>query len=393
MKGSIFIFVLYSLCSTLSACQEEAHTVPVFPPHKDPEIEDPVVEFYDWEESRSKILASTDMVLLYGGGHHRTPYRWDKERLGSYVEYIDTEQQSHWLFDSFLFLEIMDTGMGGGNKMFAKGYNLESANQADWTKLIDYYFQSQTGIGALDACIKETSSVLGTPQQKHQIVISIPEPIVYQHPEQASSSTTYWGKIDNQALDFSNSADRIKACKWYIDQVRAKFNEKKYQQIELAGFYWLAEKATDTRDILNAVAIYLNKLKYSFNWIPYYGADGYNQWKSLGFNFAYFQPNYFFNESVPDSRLEDACEKALAYDMNMELEFDDNALSSRGKAYRLKNYMQAFKKHGIWEKKRLAYYQGSASLLALKNSGNTADTELYHEFCKFVISRPLRDSH
>lgn len=200
-------------------------------------------------------------------------------------------------------------------------------------------------------------------------MISIPEPIVYQHPEQASSSTKYWGKIDNQTLDFSNSADRIKACKWYIDQVRAKFNEKNYQHVELAGFYWLAEKATDTRDILNAVAIYLNKLKYSFNWIPYYGADGYNQWKSLGFNYAYFQPNYFFNESVPDSRLEDACQKALTYDMHMELEFDDNALNSRGKAYRLKNYMSAFKKHGIWEKKRLAYYQGSASLLTLKNQG------------------------
>ena len=52
--------------------------------------------------------------------------------------------------------------------------------------------------------------------------------------------------------------------------------------------------------------------------------------------------------------------------MHMELEFDDNALNSRGKAYRLKNYMNAFKKHGIWEKKRLAYYQGSASLLTLK---------------------------
>ena len=114
------------------------------------------------------------MVLLYGGGHHRSPYAWDKGRLGSYVRYIDTEQRSHWMFDSFLFLEIMDTGTGGANKMFAKGYNLESAIQADWSKLIDYYFQSETGIGALDTSIKEASSVLGTPQQKRQIVISIP---------------------------------------------------------------------------------------------------------------------------------------------------------------------------------------------------------------------------
>lgn len=348
---------------------------------------------YDWEKNRKELLASTDMVLFYGGGHHRTPYKWDKERVSPYVCYVDTENKSHWLFDSFLFLEIMDKGIGGGNKMFAKGYKLESANQTDWLKLIDYYLQSETGVGAIDASVKETVSVLGTPKQKHRIVIAIPEPIVYQHPERSVSSTKYWGEIDNKILDFSNSEDRIKACKWYIDQVRAKFDEKQYQHVELAGFYWIAEQAADTRDILNAVAIYLNKLKYSFNWIPYYNAVGYNQWESLGFNYAYFQPNYFFKESTPDSRLDDACSKALAYDMHMELEFDDNALNRKGKGYRLKNYMNAFKKYGIWKKKRLAYYQGGSALLALKNSKDSVDTQLYHEFCQFVISRPIRKSH
>ncbi|UVV54349.1 DUF4855 domain-containing protein [Bacteroides thetaiotaomicron] len=134
---------------------------PTLPSGNDPEINDPVVEFYDWEKNRTELLTSTDMVLLYGGGHHRTPYTWDKERVSSYIRYVDTDNQSHWLFDSFLFLEIMDTGTGGANKMFAKGYNLESANQADWTKLIDYYFQSETGIGALDASVKEASAILG----------------------------------------------------------------------------------------------------------------------------------------------------------------------------------------------------------------------------------------
>ncbi len=393
MKRIIFIILLCSIYNVLGACQGEDHTVPTPPSDNNSEINDPPVELYDWEKKRTEIPASTDMVLLYGGGHHRNPYTWEKDRISSYVRYVDTQEQSHWLFDSFLFLEFMDTGIGGANKMFAKGYDLESANQTDWIKLIDYYFQSENGIGALDTSIKEAIAILGVPQQKHQIIISIPEPIVYQYPKQASSSTKYWGKIDNQTLDFSTPADRIKACKWYINQVRAKFKEKNYQHVELAGFYWLAEKATDTSDILNAVSIYLNKLKYSFNWIPYYGADGYNQWKRLGFKYAYLQPNYFFNESIPDSRLKDACQKALTYDMHMELEFDDNALNSRGKAYRLRNYMAAFKEYGIWEKKRLAYYQGGASLLALKNSGNPIDTQLYHEFCQFVISRPIRNSH
>ncbi|MFR7682363.1 MAG: DUF4855 domain-containing protein [Bacteroides thetaiotaomicron] len=31
------------------------------------------------------------------------PYTWDKERVSSYIRYVDTDNQSHWLFDSFLF--------------------------------------------------------------------------------------------------------------------------------------------------------------------------------------------------------------------------------------------------------------------------------------------------
>lgn len=388
MKRTLLTLLISWIATGFMACENEDLPVPSFPKPEIPEL--PAEAIYDWEMNRTNILSSTDMVLLYGGGHHRSPYEWDKERLKAYVTYVDTDQKSHWLFDSFLFLEIMDKGEGGANKMFAKGYKLESANQTDWTNLIDYYFQSEKGIGALDRCIGEAKSSMGNPKKKHQIIISIPEPIMYQHPEQATSSSTYWGQINNKTLDFSIVADRIAACQWFIDRVRARFNEKRYENVELAGFYWLAEKATDTRNILNTVANYLSDLKYSFNWIPYYGADGYNQWDSFGFNYAYFQPNYFFSDQTPLSRLEDACSKALQYNMNMELEFDDDALESRGRAYKLRDYMQVFKDRGIWEKKRLAYYQGSNSLLVLKNSSNAADRQLYHDFCKFVITRPIR---
>jgi hypothetical protein len=373
---------------THSCSKEGDHTVPSY--NGNTTTADMTTTPYDWEKSRTAILGSTDMVLIYGGGHHRSPYYWDKDRFKSYVIYVDANQKSHWMFDSFLFLEIMDKSNGGTEKMFAKGYSLESANQQDWANLIDYYFQSTTGLGALDASIEDAKSVLGTPQQKHQVVIAIPEPIVYQNPSLATSSTQYWGKIDNKTLNFLDSNDRLKACKWYIDQVRAKFNAMQYKNIELAGFYWLAEKSTDTSDIMSPIASYLNKLKYSFNWIPFYGAAGYNQWKSYGFNYAYLQPNYFFSTTIIESRLKDACNLALSYNMDMELEFDDNALASRGKADRLRSYMSAFKQYGIWEKKRLAYYQGSSSLLTLKNSSVAADKQLYYDFCDFVVTRPIR---
>ena len=121
MKRILFILFLCCIGSGLAACQDEDHTVPTLPSGNDPEINDPVVEFYDWEKNRTELLTSTDMVLLYGGGHHRTPYTWDKERVSSYIRYVDTDNQSHWLFDSFLFLEIMDTGTGALIKCSPKG--------------------------------------------------------------------------------------------------------------------------------------------------------------------------------------------------------------------------------------------------------------------------------
>jgi hypothetical protein len=344
---------------------------------------------YSWEKERTKILNSTDMVLIYGGGHHRTPYRWDMGRLNSYVIYTDKKEQTHYLFDSFLFIEFLDGG-SGGNKIFATGYGTVAATQSDWNDLINYWFEADKQIGALDKCIREASTVLGKPKYKHQIVICIPEPIVHQNPNQMSSTTKYWGEVNGVMLDFSVTEDRVKACKWFINRVRAKFNEMKYQYVDLAGFYWLAEESTHTKEILTPIATYLNGLKYSFNWIPYFAATGYDQWKSYGFNYAYLQPNYFFNASTPYSRLGNACQRADNYDMDLELEFDEDVLAGRGKAGKLRDYMAVFKEKGVWQKKRIAYYQGNEALWALKNSINKDDQELYHDFCNFVVSRSLR---
>ncbi len=386
-------FLFCHIAAAISGCgNDEPRDIPK-PPTPKPIDELVADKIYDWEKARTAIPASTDMVLMYGGGHHRSPYEWGKERIVDYVLYTDQTGNKHWLFDSFLFLEILDPGPYGANKKFANGYTynnapLVSADKQDWLKLIDYYFQNDTGVGALESSVGEGAVSLGAPPYKRQIVMSIPEPIVYHTVEQ--KSTVYWGEVDGKALDFSKSEDRAKACQWFIDQVRARFDAKKYKNIELAGFYWLAEKATDTRAILNTVAEYLDGLKYSFNWIPFYTADGYSQWKSFGFHYAYLQPNYFFSETIPYSRLDEACNMAKTSNMHMELEFDDNALKSRGRGYRLEDYMKAFKNNGIWAEKRLAYYQGGQSLRMLKLSSDPVDKQLYHDFCQFVITRPIR---
>ncbi|WP_300098561.1 DUF4855 domain-containing protein [uncultured Alistipes sp.] len=384
------VFALSGISCT--SCSGEKHPSP---PHYEPERPDPLTaEPYAWEASRQEVPAVTDLVLLYGGGHHRSPYAWDAERLSDYVTYTDTDGKTHWLFDGFLLLEIMDPAVGeGAGVKFANGYTynnqpLRSATREDWQRLIDYCFAEDTGIGALEQVVAAAAATLGEPAVKRRVVISIPEPIRYRDVD--SKVTEYWGSVDGRSLDFADANDRVRACQWFIDTVRAEFDRRNYAYVELGGFYWLAEKDSDTSNIIGTIAAYLDDLNESFNWIPYFNAAGARQWKSYGFHYAYLQPNYFFSESVPESRLDEACELAAAAGMQLELEFDDNALNSRGMAYRLRNYMSAFRRHGVWSDKRLAYYQGSQSLRMLKNSADPADRELYHEFCRFVVTRPIR---
>lgn len=315
-----------------------------------------------------------DMVLLYGGGSHRS-HIWNLDYVNPYVTYVDENSQEHWLFDAFLFIEFYN----GTNKMFASGYHHLPANKEDWKKLADYYLQSETAMGALDQSISNAAKRIGNPPTKRKVIVGVPEPIKDQKD---------WGSLDNgRVIDFANDKDRIDACKWYVDYVRAKFKTMKYKNIELAGFYWIAEEATNTRTIVNQLGAYMNKLNYTFNWIPYFKSDGYDQWKKLGFNYAYLQPNYFFNDKTPLSQLNEACQLAKDYNMDMEMEFDERALQGWG--YRLTNYMKAFKDNDIWRTRRLAYYQGDLALYQLYKSNKEEDKKLYYEFCKFVAEHPV----
>lgn len=373
-KFQINFFLLSAILFVSIACSKsEINDKNFIPPPK--EEEDKADSFYDKENRRTKLLENNDMVLLYSGGAHRY-YQWDEEHVEPYVTYVDESGKEHWMFDSFLFLEIHN----GEGKTFATGYTPVPANQLEWGKLIDHFFQSRYCIGALNRSIESARKRIGNPTEKRKIVIGIPEPIKTQKD---------WGSLRNGVmLDFSKSNDRIDAAKWYIDYTRKRFSEMNYNNLELAGFYWIAEEATNTRAILADLSSYLNELMYGFVWIPYHGSDGAFEWKQLSFNYSYYQPNYFFNDARPISLLNKACEDAIKYDMDMEIEFDDRALAKNGWGYRLKDYMKVFKDYGIWENRKIAYYQGDKTIYNLSKSVDSEDIELYHKFCKFVVERP-----
>lgn len=392
---NLFASLAVGLLAT--SCGDENHNTPNFNFNEGEKIEIEPGKIYDWEASRTSIADYTDMVLIYGGGHQRVIYDWEKDRFQSYVTYTDKSGVEKWFFDAYLFIEFADYGYGSNLVTYATGYQdpttkkyLDSATQADWKRLADYYFQKDKNLDALDQLVGQAASRLGKPKHARQVIISIPEPIKNKNCKEPSSSTTYWGEIDGKKLDFSKTADRVAAVQWYVDYIRARFDAAGYKNIELAGFYWLAEKATESTTILKPVSEYLHTMKYSFNWIPYFNADGYSKWSSYGFDYAFLQPNYFFNDATPLSQLEQACQNATKANMAMEMEFDDNALARNGRAYKLRNYMDAFRRYQVDATRPLAYYQGNNTVHSLRVSSNADDVALFHEFAKFVVDRAYR---
>lgn len=321
---------------------------------------------------KTKTCTASDMVLIYAGGARNR--NWSVDRMKDYVSYTDRDGKAHWLFDGFLLLEIRDIGPGSAEVAFDPGHKnedgsiLPAATQADWLKLIDYYFSEGQVIDAIERSVEEASQTLGVPPSKRQIVVSIPNPIVYKQPIAQKGGTTYWGVIDNRVLDFSDEADRALACRWYIDQVLSRFKQAKFRHVELAGFYWVTEETSAKSPLIGNIVDYCAQKRYDLYWIPYFHAPGFESWKEKGFARAYYQPNHFFHNEIPYERLKVACAEAQANGMDMEVEFDESALKKHGRGGRLRDYMRAFRETGVWERCKLAYYQGGSAVTALRRS-------------------------
>ena len=369
-----------------------------------PATRDSEPKMYAWEQERDAIPSYTDLVLCYGGSHHRTPYRWDKERFTPFVTYVDEEGREHWLFDGFLFLEFQDSSRPDGGKYaymvgVLRGQGI-SAGKQQWKELIDYWFDGDNGVNALEAAVKEASQRLGTPPAKRKVVMVMPDPIIYQKYDDTSESTTYWGSLDGRRMDFAKGADRVAACKWYIDQVRRRFDEGNYQYVELAGFYPISEEIVTPGDgychelkkseeVIPQVAEYLHSINQSFCWIPYNRAAGYTKWKEMGIDYAYMQPNHFFNHSIPDSRLDEACATARRHGMAMEFEFDEKATAAipNSSHDRMAAYINHFEKNDVFNSSAVAYYCGNRGVLTLDESDNPKDKALMDRLARIIQAR------
>ena len=401
-------------------------------------------KLYSWERARSGVPVPADMTLIAGHSSHRNPLAWEEERWQSHVSWTDDSGTEHWLFDSFLLIEGQQTGVFGssGHTYVLTESPTPSADKQLWQQMIDFWFnggdfpwqESYWGDGentfgrwytgkmvqpdpqftagqldALDACVGHTAARIGAPATKRYVIVSIPEPIYFDNyiasvRDPAHASSVYWGELDGKPLDFSLVDHRLRACYWFIDQVRSAFEAKHYSNIELLGFYILPE-VLDTRwraeykrydKVIPAIAEYLHACNEGLFWIPYYLAEGYKTWKDFGFDAAYMQPNHYWDENG-SKPLSTAFHEIMLNGMGLELEFEYTMVAGVNGQYsadkyrgRFRDYLKWARTSGVYGTRPLALYSGTDAMHQLANSKDGGDREMYYELCRFITDSPLR---
>ena len=113
---------------------------------------------------------------------------------------------------------------------------------------------------------------------------------------------TLFALVDGQVRFERLGKDRKKVIVWWIDRMVERMESGNYGNLRLDGFYWYHEiiEAKDPHEVelIKFTADYVHSLGYYFIWIPYYRSNGFNNWKSYGFDAAVEHDNQFHSGGV-----------------------------------------------------------------------------------------------
>lgn len=266
-----------------------------------------------------------------------------------YVAYLDKEGNiKDTFFDSYLSLPCTGPGPSGAN--------MQAGNLifSDWQYYIDDQFHPDANINALEKTVEKVKTVLNKPDYTVTVFLSILRPMEGQ---------TDFGDIDGSgvSLDFSKLEHRKKAAKWLVDEQLRRFNQGKFNNLKLWGFYWYEESINGDDDaemeLLHYVTDYVRSLGYLNIWIPYYQAQGFHEWAKFGFDAACLQPNYMFNANATESRVYECADLAKKLGMCVEMEIDGRSITQPEWRARYIGYLRGGVKTGYMKEGIKMYYQ------------------------------------
>ncbi|MBO5768258.1 MAG: DUF4855 domain-containing protein, partial [Clostridia bacterium] len=235
--------------------------------------------------------------------------------------------------------------------------HLEESNPTkaiDWTEYVNDTFAKGANVDALESAYGKTKAALGDTKSKAGVFFTILYP---------GKKATSFGTLGGKSLDFSKMEDRKYAVKWMIDEQISLFNKRGYKNLDLVGFYWLEEyiAANDDKELLNYASDYLHSKGLKFIWIPWYKANGYDNWKNYGFDVACMQPNLMWLGFNDPMRVKSSVQLSEKYGLSMEMECDGRVYTDEYFA-RYLNYLDGGLNSSMMDSVKMYYQDGKTAV-------------------------------
>ncbi len=254
------------------------------------------------------------------------------------------------MFTDFLFLALGILNESGEGRFLARNEKAP-ANWNEWVRYQNELFLCDRNLDALCQAVQR-SSLSST---NVWIALPYPNPQIFPSDPLRIRAVVEW-----MCLFLENWSNRpLKCC------------------LNLKGFYWLQESlyeyggAFDDRLVMTEVnreihACKENGVPLQSIWIPYQLAHGWNEWRTLGFDLAFLQPNAYFN---PQRSISQAAASAYENDMGVMIEFDLAVTYDQSKREKLLEYLRVGATGGTDAQERYFGPYGYESPLAWYTGG------------------------
>ncbi|MFD2368507.1 DUF4855 domain-containing protein [Brevibacillus sp. GCM10020057] len=326
-----------------------------------------------------------NMLLAYSGAYGDRG-NWTKDDFLPMVGYRTADgYMRDQMFDTVLFLPYQDM----------------PATKQGWQGYLNDLFGTDRQLDALNNAMREYNRLRGTlyttPTQE-KVVLALPYPTMNQ---------ANFGKLaDNQpSLSFNSAGigeekayeNRKAALEWYFRELQKRWNKADYAYLQLEGIYWFHELIEDSapkeRDLIRSMASMVHNEALRFYWIPYYGAPGVQEWKSLYFDYAFLQPNYYSDKPVQLDRIEGVLDTVSKYGMGVEIEGDERMYRDPKFYQTYYNQLVAAHKLGMDKNNVHAYYYGSKTLIQPATSSDPVIRGIYDDTYKWMRGKFDREEY
>ncbi|MGE5623560.1 MAG: DUF4855 domain-containing protein [Methanocella sp.] len=320
--------------------------------------------------------------LLYTG-YFKDPAitTWTKQDYRPYVVYVDENDKARdWMFDTVLIPAQGSTT--SGRSFVVAPPKAQPANAADWLEFADWLFKPGFQLDALNQAVADAKVERKDPGRKVKVILDI----LYTNPYQTDFGDVNGdGKSEN--LDASAGveeqlANRTAVTKWFLELLTKRWQEAKLDNLELIGFWWHRESVpyevsdTEERAIRMATDV-IRQAGYKSFWIPYAHAQGFLDWKQVGFDASLVQPNYMFAD-VDKVRLKSVAE--IAAQTGQGLEMEERMTGQELEEQKWLDYLNAGVRYGYMKNALIAYYQNVKDFRYAAYAKDARKRQLYYDY-------------